>query len=141
MKKVFLFLILLVFSNIIQAQDKDIQAIKNVFDQQQKAWNEGNLEAFMEGYWKSDSLKFIGKRGVTYGWQQTLDSYKKGYPDKDAMGILTFDILTIDKLSKTSAFVIGKWHLQRKDDEPGGYFTLLWKKINGKWVIVVDHTS
>ena len=108
---------------------------------QELAWNRGDLEAFMEGYWRSDSLRFIGSSGLTYGWQQTLDNYKKGYPDTDAMGKLKFTILSVEQLSKRSAFVIGKWHLTRKAGDLSGHYTLLWKKIKGKWVIVADHSS
>jgi ketosteroid isomerase-like protein len=133
--------ILLLLSFAAHAQDKDIDAIRAVFAKQQKAWNNGNLEAFMEGYWKSDSLKFIGSRGVNYGWQATLESYKKGYPDRETMGELTFSIISFEKLSKSNIFIIGKYRLKRSTDSPGGYFTLLWKKIKGQWVIVVDHSS
>ncbi len=117
------------------------QAIRQVMAAQEAAWNRADTEGFMEGYWRSDSLTFIGSRGVTYGWQATLDSYKKGYPDAAAMGKLTFTILRLEVLSPESAYVIGKWSLARKADAPGGHFTLLWKKIGGKWVIVADHTS
>jgi ketosteroid isomerase-like protein len=108
---------------------------------QTQAWNQGNLEDFMAGYWKSDSLKFIGKSGITYGWQATLNNYKKSYPDKAAMGILTFEIISVEKTSNKTAFVIGKWKLKRQNDEPKGYFTLFWRKIKGKWFIVADHSS
>jgi ketosteroid isomerase-like protein len=136
------FIALLLFSCInLFAQDQDVTAIRKVLAQQQQDWNSGNLEAFMQGYWKSDSLKFISSRGINYGWQATLDGYKKGYPTTEAMGKLTFTIISIEKLSKKSAIVIGKWHLQRTKDEPQGHFTLLWKKIEGRWVIVADHTS
>lgn len=136
------FIALLLFSCVnLFAQDQDVTAIRKVLAQQQQDWNSGNLEAFMQGYWKSDSLKFISSRGINYGWQATLDGYKKGYPTTEAMGKLTFTIISIEKLSKKSAIVIGKWHLQRTKDEPQGHFTLLWKKIEGRWVIVADHTS
>lgn len=95
----------------------------------------------MQGYWKSDSLMFIGTRSVTFGWQPTLERYKKGYPSAEAMGNLTFTILSLQILSPESAYVIGKWRLTRTEDEIGGHFTLLWKKIDGKWLIVADHTS
>ena len=95
----------------------------------------------MDGYWRSDSLRFIGSRGLTYGWQQTLDNYRKGYPDRDAMGILNFTILSIEPLSRKSAFVVGKWHLKRTKGDLSGHFTLLWRKVDGKWVIVADHSS
>lgn len=107
---------------------------------QQSSWNNGDIPGFMEYYWKSDSLKFIGKKGITYGWQQTHDNYIKSYPDKAAMGILKFNIKECTQLSPTSIYVIGSWDLL-KEKPAGGYFTLLWKKIEGKWVIVADHTS
>lgn len=129
------------FSLTAQRVSKAETAIRKVMAEQEIAWNKGDLEAFMAGYWASDSLRFIGSRGLTYGWAQTLANYKKGYPDKEAMGKLSFTILSVEQLSKKSAFVIGKWHLQRTKDELGGHYTLLWKKINGKWVIVADHSS
>lgn len=124
-----------------QAQNTGEQAIRQVIATQEDAWNRADIESFMEGYWKSDSLMFIGSRGITFGWQSTLESYKKGYPNAEAMGKLTFTILSLQMLSPESAYVIGKWHLTRVKDEVGGHFTLLWKKIDGKWVIVADHTS
>ncbi|GAB4486743.1 MAG: nuclear transport factor 2 family protein [Saprospiraceae bacterium] len=143
MKKILTLALLLYtyFFTYAQTKTDDETAIRRVIADQEAAWNRGDLEAFMEGYWKSDSLTFIGSRGVTYGWQATLDSYKKGYPDAEAMGKLTFTILQLEILSAQSAYVIGKWKLARSKDEPGGHFTLLWKKIAGKWVIVADHTS
>lgn len=126
---------------LAQRNRAEENAIRQVMHTQQEAWNRADIETFMEGYWKSDSLKFIGRNGITYGWQTTLDNYKKSYPTPDAMGKLTFTILTLDILSETSAFMIGRWHLKRASDEPGGHFTLLWRKINGKWVIIADHTS
>ena len=107
---------------------------------QESSWNNGDIPGFMEYYWKSDSLKFIGSKGITYGWQKTLDNYLKSYPDKAAMGILKFSVKECTQLSDTSIYVIGSWNLE-KEKPVGGYFTLLWKKIEGKWVIVVDHTS
>lgn len=107
---------------------------------QEESWNKGNIPGFMDYYWKSDSLKFIGSKGITYGWQKTLDNYLKSYPDKATMGSLKFTIIEAIQLSDTSIYVIGKWELSR-EKAVGGHFTLLWKKINGKWVIVADHTS
>lgn len=124
-----------------QTAGKAERAILAVMEAQEKAWNQGDLATFMAGYQRSDSLKFIGSGGITYGWQQTLDNYKSGYPDRDAMGRLKFTILSVEKLSRKSAFVIGQWQLNRKSGDIGGYFTLLWKKIGGKWFIVADHSS
>ena len=124
-----------------QTTGKAAKSILSVMDQQEKAWNKGDLSAFMEGYWKSDSLCFIGSRGLTHGWTQTLENYKKGYPNTDAMGQLKFTIVSVEQLSKKSAYVIGKWQLTRTKGDIGGHYTLLWKKIKGKWVIVADHSS
>ena len=108
---------------------------------QKNAWNSGDLNQFMQTYWQNDSLMFIGKSGVTYGWQNTLNSYKKGYPDTAAMGKLNFDILHVKKLSPLYFSVVGKWFLTRSIGNVGGHFTLLFKKIKGKWLIVSDHSS
>lgn len=136
-----LLIVLPTFCATAQRTEADRQAILTVMHNQQEAWNRADMDTFMKGYWKSDSLTFIGSNGVTRGWQTTLENYKRRYPTADAMGYLTFTILKVEMLSPEAAFVIGKWHLKRLADEPGGYFTLLWRKINGKWVIVVDHTS
>lgn len=139
MKKLILSTILLTMSICCFAQDK--QAILKVLHTQQLAWNRGDIDDFMQGYWKSDSLLFVGKEAPTYGWQTTLDHYKKSYPDKAAMGQLTFTIIQVKLLDPKNAFVLGGWKLDREKDTPGGYFTLWFRKINGKWKIVCDHTS
>lgn len=123
------------------AQSKNETAIRKILDEQTQAWNRGDLEAFMAGYWKNDSLMFIGKSGITYGWTNTLNNYKKGYPDLTAMGKLHFNILTVKKLSSKYYHVVGKWHLQRTIGDLSGHYTLLFKKINKEWVIVADHSS
>lgn len=115
--------------------------IQAVLTKQQKAWNEGKIEAYMEGYWNNDSLTFVGKRGVTRGWRNTLNNYKKSYPDRAAMGKLDLQIISIKVLSKDLAFVVGKWDLTRTVGNVGGHFTLLMRNIKGKWVIVADHSS
>ncbi|MEX1201818.1 MAG: nuclear transport factor 2 family protein [Ferruginibacter sp.] len=139
--KLLLILICWLFSCASFAQNNAEKSILQVLAVQNKAWNDGNLVSFMNSYWTSDSLMFIGKSGVTYGWQNTLDNYRKGYPDTDAMGKLTFDILHIKKLSKQYYSVVGKWLLTRSMGNVGGHFTLIFRKINGKWVIVSDHSS
>lgn len=120
----------------------DREEILAVLEEQTGYWNKGKLEKFMEGYWPSDSLKFIGKNGITYGWQQTLDNYKTRYPDKESRGTLRFEILHVEFITKDAAFVIGKFFLTRpKKGDASGHFTLLWRKIKGKWLIVADHSS
>jgi len=141
MKK-FLIIGLVLVGFAVKAQTaKDKQAILNVLESQRLAWNKGDVETFMSGYIKSDSLLFVGQNGPTYGWQKTLNNYKKTYPDKAAMGILTFGIKKVEFLAKDVAFVLGSWHLQRQNDEPNGFYTLLFKKINGEWKVAVDHSS
>ncbi|HTD98703.1 MAG TPA: DUF4440 domain-containing protein [Mucilaginibacter sp.] len=139
MKKIVLLLILSLLMFKVNAQDK--KAILQVLETQRQAWNRGDIDAYMQGYWKSDSLLFVGKAAPVHGWQGTLERYKKAYPGKAAMGILTFTILKVDVLDSNNAFVLGGWSLKRKKDAPGGYFTLWFKKINGAWKIVCDHTS
>ena len=117
--------------------EKEILA---VMDMQEKAWSQGNLENFMLGYWQSDSLMFVGKNGINYGWKTTLDNYKKAYPSKAAMGKLEFDVIKLE-INGDAAYMLGKWSLIRKEDNPNGYFALYWKNINGNWVITIDHTS
>jgi len=133
--------LVLFFSVIAGFSQKEAETVKRLMRKQQEAWNRYDLEGFMEYYWKNDSLKFIGSKGLTYGWQPTLDNYKKSYPNAEAMGTLNFDINSVELLGKNAVYVIGKWTLNKKDKVVGGYYTLLWKRIDGKWVIVADHTS
>ena len=118
-----------------------IPEIEKVLEMQVTEWNNGNIEGYMQGYWNNDSLLFIGKRGPKYGYATTLANYKKGYPDTQAMGMLSFSGLRFTKLATDCYQVMGAWALQREADAPGGYFTLIFKKIDGKWVIISDHTS
>src|SRR4051812_45252949 len=107
----FLLSLLLICSSMIHAQSHDEAAIRELMDKQSLAWNNGDIAGFMEGYWKSDSLTFIGSRGVTHGWTATLNNYKKGYPDTASMGKLTFTLLNLKRLSNKYYYVIGKWFL------------------------------
>lgn len=135
-----LIIIISVFYTSCVFAQNDRALVMAQMEAQQSSWNNGDIPAFMDYYWKNDSLKFIGSRGITYGWQKTLDNYIRSYPDKTAMGVLKFTIKECSQLSPVSIYVIGQWELQ-KEKPTGGYFTLLWKKIAGKWVIVSDHTS
>ncbi len=141
MKKINLFLAALLFISITLAQSKDEIAIRNILNQQAIAWSNEEIENFMQPYWQNDSLMFIGKSGITYGWQKTLENYKKRYPDAAAMGKLDFTILKTKRLSMLYYFVVGKWHLTRTVGDLNGYFTLLFKKIKNTWVIISDHSS
>jgi len=140
MKKILL--LLAVTSSLTSfTQSKDEKAIRKVLNDQVIAWNNGNIEEFMQGYWKSDSLMFIGAKGIKWGWQTTLDNYKRGYPDTIAMGKLSFDLLVVKRLSAEYYFIVGKWELKRTIGDVGGHFDLLFRKVRGKWVIISDHTS
>lgn len=123
------------------AQSADEKAVRQILHNQTEAWNRGNLEDFMKGYWNNDSLMFVGKSGVTYGYQNTLDNYKKGYSNADQMGQLKFTLLKVQRIAADAYFVVGKWELDRKAGNVGGHYNLLFRKIKGTWVIVVDHSS
>ncbi len=121
--------------------EQNKKAIITVMDNQAKCWSNGDIDGFMEGYWKSDSLRFLGRRGLTKGWQTTLDNYKKSYPDKKAMGVLKFNYISFEALNEKNMFVVGKWALEREKDTLSGYYSLLWKEIDGRWKLIFDHTN
>jgi len=125
----------------IKAQQTPEAAIRQLMQQQTDAWNQGNIPVFMQTYWQSDSLLFIGKNGITKGWQATLDRYKKSYPDTAAMGQLHFNLLEFKQLTPELYFLVGQWHLQRSVGNLQGHFTLLIRKMNGAWKIIADHSS
>ena len=133
--------IMLLIPALLFSQTKDEKAILTILDNQTKAWNEGNLEKFMIGYWENDSLMYIGKKGVTYGYQSTLNSYKTNYAGRDNMGTLTFHILHMKPLGKKHYLVVGKWSLKRTVGDVGGHYTLTFEKQKGKWVVIADHSS
>lgn len=141
MRKMLIVISILISCTTTNAQSKDEAAVRKVLAVQSAAWNRGDLDEFMQGYWKNDSLMFIGKSGVTYGWQNTLDNYKKGYPDTASMGKLNFTLLHVKRLSGQYFYIVGKWHLQRTIGDVGGHFNLIFKKVDGKWVIISDHSS
>jgi ketosteroid isomerase-like protein len=141
MRILLLILICILCSSTGFTQDKNARAILKLLDTQTAAWNKGDLQGFMKGYWENDSLRFIGKSGITYGWSNTLANYKRGYPDTAAMGKLNFTILVVKKLSPRYYEVVGKWYLKRSIGDASGHYTLLLRKIKGSWVIVSDHSS
>lgn len=149
MKKILLLICLISCLNAVgQKLSLDVLKVMENMKIQENSWNKGDVKGFMDFYWNNDSLKFIGSKGITYGWQKTLDNYLKGYPTKEAMGILNFTIIEVTQLSEESIYVIGKWEIKKdsstgsETSKPtGGHFTLLWKKIKAQWVIVADHTS
>ena len=118
-----------------EAEKKEILSVMKI---QEEAWSNHDLDGFMDGYWKSDSLKFYGSNGITFGWDKTLANYKKGYPTKDHLGELTFKVNDISKINSGAYFVMGEYHLVRKIGNADGVFMIIFKKINGEWKIIAD---
>jgi ketosteroid isomerase-like protein len=144
--KILLFILITSASvfNVSFAQSSDEKSkndIRKVMNEQVIAWNNGDIDGFMKGYWNSPEMTFVSGTNVTKGWQPTLERYKKGYDSKAKMGVLTFSDLDITILSKKSAVVLGKWSLQREKDNPNGLFTLTFRKLKEGWRIILDHTS
>jgi ketosteroid isomerase-like protein len=119
---------------------QELTKVLDLMKAQELSWNAGDLEGFMIPYEKSDSLMFVGSKGITYGWNNTLQRYKTSYPDKASMGELRFTILKTEQLSPDCIYVLGKWSL-KKEKPAAGHFTLIWRKINGDWKITSDHSS
>ncbi|HMJ67299.1 MAG TPA: nuclear transport factor 2 family protein [Cyclobacteriaceae bacterium] len=138
----YLFVLALISAGCSQKPDTRAEetTIRDLLLRQETAWNDGNIEEFMKGYSKSDSLMFIGAN-ITRGWTGTLERYRKTYPDREAMGTLKFTFYEFRFISDDACMVTGKYHLKRTADEPSGMFTLLLRKVNGTWSIVYDHTS
>lgn len=136
-----LYLILLTTPSLATWAQTPESEIRQLMAEQTSTWNRGNIEGFMQTYWQSDSLVFVGSHGPTYGWKATLEKYKQSYPDTAAMGKLDFNILEIRPLAKDLCFVVGKWHLQRSAGDLQGAYTLLIKRIKGQWKIIADHSS
>lgn len=134
-------ILFLFFSINSFCKSNDENEVRKVLSTQNAAWNRGDVDAFMVGYWENDSLMFVGSSGITYGYKNTLANYKKRYPDTAAMGKLTFNLIQVKRLSSEYYHVTGKWHLQRSIGDVGGHFTLLFRKLNGRWVIISDHSS
>lgn len=146
LKSTLLFIIVIVStacSTLNKKLKDETKTISTLMQEQENCWNKGDLDCFMQHYWKSDSLTFIGSSGVNYGWQTTLNNYKKSYKNKSEMGILSFHNIAIKQLANNYIHVIGKWYLKRSaplEDIQGNY-TLVWKKINNDWLIISDHSS
>lgn len=142
MKKLIIFVFIACFPVAAAAQEAaSAKAIRKVMDDQAAAWSRGDLDGYMQGYWKSDKLKFVSGDRITYGWQATLDNYRKKYNTRALMGTLTFSDVEITVLSRDAAFVVGSWALAREKDAPRGKFTLLFRKLKEGWRIVTDHSS
>lgn len=139
MKKLLIFFWLITtLTAFSQTEAADKKAILSVLKTQENAWNQNDLEGFMQGYWKSDSLKFYGTKGVTSGWQKTLENYKKGYPSNEYTGILNFTIEAITKIEENSYYVMGQFHLVRNVGNANGVFLIIFRKIEDEWKIIAD---
>jgi len=130
-----------VLANAADDRKTDREAIGAVLNGQEKAWNRGDVDAFLIGYWHSPELTFSGSSGVARGWDGVLARYKKNYPDKAAMGQLDFSELEFRFLGPDAALVLGRWHLKRDNDDLGGVFSLVWQRFPDGWKIIHDHTS
>ena len=141
----FLLVVLLLPAAVLSQSEKQKikikQDITKVMNEQTVAWNRGDIDGFMTGYWRSDDLRFVSGSEVTRGWQTTLDRYKRNYSTREKMGSLTFSDLVIDVVSRDAAVVLGTWRLVRAADTPNGKFTLIFRKFSEGWRIVHDHTS
>lgn len=146
MKTILLFAVVFLLATPIFTQSaNDVAKIRTdilaIMDAQTAAWNRGDVEGFMLGYWNSGQLVFASGDSVTRGWQPTLDRYKKNYDSREKMGVLKFSDLEINVISKNAAVVLGSWSLTRAKDNPKGKFTLIFRKFKDGWRIVHDHTS
>ena len=136
------FLLLLLSACSNEGYEKnEIATVQSLMNEQEKAWNNGDLEEFMAAYKNSDSLVFIGSRGLSYGWATTLSNYKKSYGTKSKMGRLLFENEKLERIGNSAIWVAGRWNLFRETDTLNGSYLLVWEKINGEWKIVADHSS
>ncbi|MCX8472503.1 MAG: nuclear transport factor 2 family protein [Sediminibacterium sp.] len=142
MKKIILlWAIFLASTTCTLAQKNDLDEIRSILDNQVAAWNRGNLKDFMQGYWSNDSLSFVTSKGLLKGYDKLLNHYQQSYPNREKMGNLNFIILKVEKISPEIALVVGNWDVTTNDNHFNGYFSLVFKKINGKWKIILDHSS
>lgn len=140
---IFLIFLLLTFSVCGQTRIslKDSISIVKVLKFQEDAWNEGNINKFMEGYLKSEKIVFTGSSGSIYGWEETKKRYLNNYSNRTLMGNLKFKIINFQKLGEDIIQMQGSYYLKRKIGDSKGFFSLIWKKENEKWFIISDHTS
>jgi len=140
MKKIIILFCFLAFS-ITYAQtnkEADVKAINKVLKKARIAWSNNDIEGYMDSYWKSDSLAFYGNKGVTYGWENTLDHYLTYYPTAAYTGKLSFKINAVNNIAPDAYYVLGEFHIKRDIGNADGIFMLVFKKINGEWKIVAD---
>tara|TARA_B100001996_G_scaffold89625_1_gene66481 strand:+ start:235 stop:678 length:444 start_codon:yes stop_codon:yes gene_type:complete len=138
-------LIFLLFTFSINGQIKvsieDSISIAKILKYQEEAWNNGDIDKFMQGYLKSDNIVFTGSNGSIYGWEETRKRYLNKYSNRTLMGRLKFRIINFQKLSDNIIQMQGSFYLKRKIDDSKGFFSLIWKKADKKWFIISDHTS
>jgi len=127
----------------VSTRVSDSDQIREVLTTQVSNWNAGRLEEFMKGYWRSPKLTFFSGGRKLAGWDTTLERYRKAYQaDGHEMGKLVFSDLDVTVLGPQSAMVTGHWELTMSDGKkPGGLFTLIFRKVDGGWKIIHDHTS
>ena len=132
-------------SSVTAAETVATQAARDLLATQRDAWNRGDIDAFMQGYWKSDDLRFASGDAIRSGFATTLERYRKTYPDRGTMGTLDFELVEVRALGPGAVYVFGRWRLARTQDAPGagprGLFTLIVEQKDGRWVITRDHTS
>ena len=141
MKRTLLLLLLVASFLCSLAQSFAEKEIRDIMDKSAKDWSAGNIDGFMKSYWNNDTVMYVGGKNITYGYQNLLNAYKRSFPDSASMGKLSFDIIDVRKLSSEYYMVTGKYILTRTAGNANGVFTVLFRKINGKWLIVYDHSS
>ena len=145
MKKL-IFKILLFYFVIFLTRCKSTNSCDEIYDlmqEQEESWNKGNIDDFMNKYWNNDSLIFLGKSGINYGWKKTISNYKNSYKNKNEMGRLEFKNILCKPINKSTHIIAGKWSIFREDSirNIGGYYSLIWVKKDKVWKIIYDHTS
>ena len=138
-----LFVVLNCKPNSLKNYKDSCEEINGLMYEQEESWNNGNIEDFMKKYWKNDSLIFIGKSGINYGWNKTTSNYKKSYPSRNLMGLLHFNNIKCLPINDTTHIISGQWNISRLDSSKnvGGYYSLMWIKKENGWRIVYDHSS
>ena len=138
-----LFVLLNCKPNNLKNYKDSCEEINGLMYEQEESWNKGNIEDFMKKYWKNDSLIFVGKSGINYGWNKTTSNYKKSYPSRNSMGLLHFNNIKCLPINDTTHIISGQWNISRLDSSKniGGYYSLMWIKKEDGWRIVYDHTS
>ena len=129
--------------NSLKNYKDSCEEINYLMYEQEESWNKGNIEDFMKKYWKNDSLIFVGKSGINYGWNKTTSNYKRAYPSRNSMGLLHFNNIKCLPINDTTHIISGQWNISRLDSSKnvGGYYSLMWIKKEDGWRIVYDHTS